>query len=90
MSHQYFKKVSSAVAGLVLSVLLAVLAEGLMSMNTPGAYVNFVLFPPGASDGSYNLGLVLFVHIGVDSLLCFALLSGGYLLFTRLSNRHGK
>jgi hypothetical protein len=52
MSHQYFKKVSLAVAGLVLSVLLAVLAEGLMSMNTPGAQFGAV--------SSYKSTIVLY------------------------------
>jgi hypothetical protein len=40
--------------------------------------------------GYFDLRLVLLVPIGVDSLLCFAVLSAVYLLFIKSSKREGK
>ncbi len=83
MNHPYLKNVALVVDGVVLSVPLAMLTEGLMSMNTPGAYVVNEVFPTGGS-GQYNLRLFFLVHNSVDSLLCFAVLFGLYLLFAKL------
>ena len=74
--------------GVALSIALATIAEWVISIKTPGAYVHAVLFPPLAG-GSYDHRLVLFVLVGVDSLSCFAILSVLYLLSTKLSNRSG-
>jgi hypothetical protein len=87
MSRPYLKKIALTAGGIVLSVLLTVLMLGRTNLGTPGAYVVRYLFPPGAPD-PYDLGTVLFVHLGADLLFWFAVLSGVYLLFTKLS--HGR
>jgi hypothetical protein len=46
--------------------------------------------PDRSKTGGYFLRLVLLVPIGVDSLLCFAVLSAVYLLFIKSSKREGK
>ena len=85
MGHPYLSKVPLVGFGVALSFVLAILAFS--SVSTPGDYVVYELFPPGGSGGGYDLRLVLLVHIGVDSLLFFSVLSGLYLLFAKLSNR---
>jgi len=57
MRHQPSKIVLIA-SGIAISILLSTIAEGLMSMNTLGAYTVFKLFPP--SMGPYDLRAVLF------------------------------
>ena len=64
-----------------ISILLSAIAEGLMSMNTLGAYTVFKLFP--RSIGPYDLRAVLLVHFGTDYAFSFGVLSGIYLLFIR-------
>jgi hypothetical protein len=87
MRHRYLSKIPLVGFGVALSFVLAILAFS--NVGTPGAYVAYELFPPGGS-GQYDLRLVLLIHIGVDSLLCFSVLSGLYLLFTKLPKREGK
>jgi hypothetical protein len=66
MRHQPSKIVLIA-SGIAISILLSTIAEGLMSMNTPGAYTVFKLFPP--SMGPYDLRAVLLVHFGATGNL---------------------
>ena len=80
MRHQPSKIVLIA-SGIAISILLSTIAEGLMSMNTLGAYTVFKLFPP--SMGPYDLRAVLLVHFGTDYAFSFGVLSGIYLLFIR-------
>src|SRR5579863_8861857 len=77
------KKITLLIGAIAVSILLGALAFAL-PWATPGGYLTYWIFPPGASGGrGYDLALVLLVHIGVDSLCCFALLSAAYLLFRR-------
>jgi hypothetical protein len=82
MRRMYLSKIPLVGFGVTLSVVLATLAFS--NLKTPGDYVVYELFPPGGS-GRYDVRLVLLVHIGVDSLLCFSILLTLYLLFTKLS-----
>ena len=79
------KAAALIICAIALSILLGMLAFDL-PWATPGAYLVYWMFPPGGS-GQYSPGPVLLVHIGTDSLLCFAALSGLYLLFANLFNR---
>jgi uncharacterized membrane protein YkgB len=84
-----FRKFGLVGGGVALSIALAIIAEWEWSIKTPGAYVNSVLFPK-SSVGYVDVRLVLLLPIGVDSLLCFAVLSVAYLLFIKSSKREGK
>ncbi|HKN72726.1 MAG TPA: hypothetical protein VJX30_16960 [Terriglobales bacterium] len=64
----------------VLSVVLGLTASGLTKMQTPGWWVASMLFSPGRD---LNLGLFVVSAIVVDAGICFAILWGGYLLWTR-------
>lgn len=86
MSCTYFRKAALAVGGIVLSILLTAIVEGRTNMGTPGAYLAHYVFPPRAG-GGYDLGLVLCVVLGADFLFFFAVVSGAYLLFTKLFRR---
>src|SRR5208282_130343 len=59
------RKIALIGGGVVLPIVLAIIAEWVWSIKTPGAYVTAVLFPTLAG-GSYDLRLVLLVLIGVD------------------------
>jgi hypothetical protein len=83
------RKIALVGYGVVMSIVLAIIAEWVWSIKTPGAYLYAVLFPPLAG-GSYDLRLVILVLTGVDSIFFFAVLSVLYLLFTKLSKREGK
>ena len=82
--HQPSKIVLIA-SGIAISILLSTIAEGLMSMNTLGAYSVFKLFPP--SMGPYDLRAVLLVHFGTDYAFSFGVLSGIYLYLLFIRNR---
>jgi hypothetical protein len=83
------RKIALVGYGVVMSIVLAVIAEWKWSIKTPGAYLHTVLFPPLAG-GSYDLRLVFLVLTGVDSIFFFAVLSVLYLVFTKLSKGEGK
>ncbi len=76
------KKIVLVIAGIVLSIFLAALALGL-AVTTPGDYITHWIFPTGVAGASYDLGLVVFVHIATDSFCCFVGLLGIYLLLAR-------
>jgi hypothetical protein len=82
MSHAYLKKISLFGVGIALSIVLSLSAEGLLRMNTPGAYVVSRLFPQSAG-GHPDLRLIVLLFEGTDFFLCFALLVGVYLLFAK-------
>jgi hypothetical protein len=84
MSHLYLKKISLIGGGIALSIALSLFAEGLMRMNTPGAYVVSRVFPQSAG-GHPDLRLVVLLFEGTDFLLCFVLLLAAYMLFSKLS-----
>jgi hypothetical protein len=82
MSHPYLKKTALTGVGIVLSIPLVLLIEMLMKMKTPGwVLAHELLHGPDAS-----IALVGFAAIGVDFLLCFAVLVGSYAVFAKLSN----
>jgi hypothetical protein len=76
MKNLLLKKTAVFLAGIAISIL-GMLPFGL-PWPTPGAYLVHWVFPHGG--GPYDLGSVLVAHIATDSLCCFALLSGFYLL----------
>jgi hypothetical protein len=82
MSHLYLRKIALTGVGIVLSIPLALLIEMLMKMKTPGwVLAHELLHGPDAS-----IALVGFAAIGVDFLLCFAVLLAAYMLFSKLSS----
>jgi RsiW-degrading membrane proteinase PrsW (M82 family) len=83
-SRVYVRSFSLIVGGIALSIALSLFAEGLMHMNTPGAYVVSRVFPQSAG-GHPDIRLVVWLFEGTDFLLCFALLLVLYLLFAKLS-----
>ena len=81
MSHPHLRKIALIAGGIAVSVVLTLAVENLAQMHTPGVFVVGKLFPPSPDANIVVLG---FVWLGVDFLLCFAVLSGAYLLFTKL------
>ena len=45
MSHLYFKKIGLIAGGIAVSIALAVIMEGLTSMNSPGFIIQGYLLP---------------------------------------------
>ena len=89
MRHPYLRNIALITAGIALSIALSLFAEGLMRMNTPGAYVVSRLFPQSAG-GHPDLRLVVLLFEGTDFLLCFVLLLAAYMLFSKLSTQKEK
>ena len=77
------RKIALVGYGVVMSVTLAIIAEWVLWIKTPAAYLHPVLFPPLAG-GSYDFRLVFLVLLGVDSIFFFAVLLAAYGLFTKL------
>jgi hypothetical protein len=67
-----------------LSVVVALAMGGLAKMGTPGWWVASKLNKPGKD---LDLRLFIGTAIVVDSALCFAVLWGGYVLWTRFRFR---
>ncbi len=63
----------------MLSVVMALAAAGLSKMRTPGWWISGALNRPSRD---LNLGLLIGSAVVVDSAICFAILWGGYLLWT--------
>jgi len=80
MSHPHLKQTALITGGLVLSIPLAVVMEGLTAMNSPGFIIQDYLLP---GHGLHDAGRVIVVGVALDSAFCFAVLTGLYLLFTR-------
>ena len=80
MSYSYTKKIALIGGGVAFSAVLTLLEEQLSNMHTPGTYVAGELFNGPAT----NIALAGFVWLGVDFVLWFVVLSGTYLLFTKL------
>ncbi len=79
------KKIALALAGALLSIPLAASLEDILHYDTPGTRLVSVLFHghPDLSD----LGVGLLVQVGLDSALCFAVMCGFYVLYSKLRRR---
>jgi len=84
MRHRHLKNIALVAGGIALSILITALIYGRTEIGTPGAYLVRYLFPTGAVAGHYDLGTVLSVYLGTDFLVCFAALSGLYLVLSKL------
>jgi hypothetical protein len=80
MSHPYLKKIVSVVGCIILSIPLTLVLERLAMFRAPGWYLAAKLFPPGPD---VNIALFGYTAIGVDFLLCFAVVWILYVLFFR-------
>ena len=78
------KKFALFVAGVGVSIFFGFFSSG-TEWPTPGHYLIYKLFPPWDPPGSHDFGTVILVHIGTDSVSCFALLWIAYVLFRRVS-----
>ena len=56
---------------------------GMAIVSDPGDYITHWILPPGSVGASYDLGLVIFIHIATDSFCCFVGLLGIYLLLCK-------
>ena len=71
----------------VLSLVLGMATESLTGMRTPGTLALRLIFPVDVHDhfvAGFLMILLFVMPIILDSAICFAMLWGGYLLWTRL------
>jgi len=80
-----FRKLVIVAAALVLSFILMLIENGLMEMSTPGWFVAKKLFAEGEDT---NIALLGYSAIGLDFLIWFAILAGGYFIFMQSIASH--
>jgi hypothetical protein len=85
MSRPYLRKIILVAGGIALSAPLTVCLEVWLKLHTPGDYVTDYVFPPRSHP--YKLRHVMVVYYGTDFILVFFILTGLYLLFTKLIRR---
>jgi hypothetical protein len=84
MSHPYLGKIASVAVCTIISIPLTLVLERLAMFHAPGWYLASKLFPPGPD---LNIALYGYTAIGMDFLLCFALVWIFYVLFFRNLDR---
>ncbi len=88
MDYSFLRKFWQVAGATVLSVFLAFGIEHFLSMHTPGAIVAALVFPEKGTP--YDPAVVIAVVVISDSLFCFAILTGLYLLISRFSKRSAR
>jgi mannitol-specific phosphotransferase system IIBC component len=81
------KKIALIVGGIALSVALALVIEGVTSYSSPGVRIQSYVLP---SRGPDDMTRFLALAVVLDSAFCFAVLSGMYMLFAKLSGERRK
>jgi hypothetical protein len=85
--NRIFTKVSVVALALIFSVFLAAEALG-RAWPSPGDYVANWVFHPENSEGVHDLRAVVLVHIGTNSICCFATFCAIYLLVIRRQRKN--
>jgi hypothetical protein len=80
-----FKKIALAAVGALLSIPAAVNLEELLRYRTPGVYMAFKVFY--GDQGGADLREIILVEVGLDSVLCFAMMYGLYAAYSKARNR---
>ena len=79
------KKIAQAAVGALLSIPAAVNVEELLHYRTPGVYLAFKMFY--GDQGSADLREIILARVGLDSVLCFAMMYGLYAVYSRARSR---
>jgi len=80
-----FKNIALAAVGALLSIPVAVNMEEVLHYRTPGVRLAFTMFY-GNQSGA-DLREIILVQVGFDSVLCFAVMCGLYVLYSRVRKK---
>jgi len=80
-----FEKIALAIVGALLSIPLAANVEELLHYRSAGVYLACKLFY--GDQGGADLRKMILLRVGSDAVLCFAVMSGLYAVYSRLRSR---
>ena len=77
-----FRKIALVMTGVLLSLPMAGSLEDVLHYDTPGLRLMFWLFH--RNQGLSDLRTGILISVGLDSVLCFAVMWGLYALYSKL------